>query len=358
MPSSTSSFERVVPERRWRAILAAAVVAATLVTAGWEVWLRRHGYEVAFDDDADLWAAARSRLDGAGPDALVLIGDSRTQFDIDLEVLGRGLGGPAPIQLATVGTNPLYLLEHFAADEDFRGTVVCGFSPGLFFRPPGMAEKRPRLGIERYEHWSLAQRASLSLFLPLDRRLAFLNKEEFDLRSLIEQIDVPQRDGVNAIFVPWIGNIDELDRRARLRRRVETDEEFRDRVRAVWMSRLPPPPPDRVLAAAAREGERQRTLWRAFAAVDRIRRRGGRVIYLHLPSSGALRDFEQKAFPRPHFWDALLAATGAPGIHYQDHRELAGFECPEWSHLSAADSVEFTRRLVPLLKPHLPPRYE
>jgi hypothetical protein len=354
MPSSTSSFERVIPERRWGRILAATAVICALAVSGWEVWLRRHGSEVALDDDADLWAAARARLDVSRPDALVLIGDSRTLFDIDLEVLERGLGGPAPVQLATVGTNPLYLLEYFAADQHFHGTVLSGFSPALYFTPPGKKETLPRRGIERYENWSLAQKASFELFLPLDRRLTFLNKEQFDLRSFVEQIDVPQRDGVAGNFVPWISIIDDVDRRARLRRRVETDEAFRNRVRDTWMLRLPPPPPDPVLARAQREGERHRTLWRAFAAVEKIRRRGGRVIYLHLPSSGRVREFEQRAFPRPHFWDALLAATGAPGIHYQDHRELAGFDCPEWSHLSASDSVEFTRRLVPLLKPHLP----
>lgn len=39
-----------------------------------------------------------------------------------------------------------------------------------------------------------------------------------------------------------------------------------------------------------------------------------------------------------------------PGIHFEDFRELASFECPEWSHLSAGNAVEFTRRLVPHLR--------
>ena len=46
----------------------------------------------------------------------------------------------------------------------------------------------------------------------------------------------------------------------------------------------------------------------------------------------------------------LLKVTGAPGIYFEDHPELAGFDCPEWSHLSAGDSVEFTKRLVPHLR--------
>jgi hypothetical protein len=46
----------------------------------------------------------------------------------------------------------------------------------------------------------------------------------------------------------------------------------------------------------------------------------------------------------------LLQATGAPGIYFEDFPELAGFNCPEWSHLSAGDSVEFSKRLVPHLR--------
>ena len=355
MPSSTSSFDRPVPERRWGAILAAAAVTTALMAGGWEMWWRSRGYQPSLEDDADLWAAARSRIDSAPRDQIILIGDSRTLFDIDLVELQRGLGGPLPIQLATVGTNPLFMLEHLAGEEKVRGTVIVGVTPALYFLPPGMVEELPRKGLARYRDWSLAQKASFHLYMPLDRRLAFLNGEMLDLRKLIEHLDLPQRDGVDASFVPFIYTIDR-DRRARLRSALETDEAFRDQVRAIWMHFIPPPPPDPLVAEAEREGERHRTLWRTWAAVERIRARGGRVLFVLYPSDGALRDIEEKGFPRRRWWDALLAATGAPGIHYRDHRELAGFKCPEWSHLSAADSVEFTRRLVPLLKPHLPPR--
>jgi hypothetical protein len=42
--------------------------------------------------------------------------------------------------------------------------------------------------------------------------------------------------------------------------------------------------------------------------------------------------------------------TGAPGIYYPDFPDLSGFNCPEWSHLSASDSVEFSKCLVPHLR--------
>ncbi len=54
--------------------------------------------------------------------------------------------------------------------------------------------------------------------------------------------------------------------------------------------------------------------------------------------------------PRQGPWNRLLQMSGAPGIYFEDYPELASFTCPEMSHLSAPDSVEFTKRLVPHLK--------
>jgi hypothetical protein len=46
----------------------------------------------------------------------------------------------------------------------------------------------------------------------------------------------------------------------------------------------------------------------------------------------------------------MLAVTGAPGIHFEDHTELSEFNCPEWSHLDGPDAAEFTRKLLPLVE--------
>lgn len=328
-------------------MLGLALAITVVLTAGWEAVLRARGYEPSLDDSPDLWALARARV---GERSLVLVGDSRTLFDLDLDELERGLGA-RPVQLATVGTNPLFMLEHLAGDEDFRGTVITGFSPHLFFVPPGANEDAPRKGLERFRHGSLAQEASFYLFRPLDRHLVLFNSRAFDLRSLIKQIRLPQREGVDDSFVPYTYTLDD-ERQARMRMQVVTDPAFRDQIRNVWVGRRKPPPMD-LAARAAREGDRHVTLWRAHRAVSRIRARGGRVVFVHLPSSGALREREDQVRPRAAHWDALLAVTQAPGIHWLDHPELAGFVCPEWSHLSAADSPAFTRRLVPLLRQHL-----
>ncbi len=84
--------------------------------------------------------------------------------------------------------------------------------------------------------------------------------------------------------------------------------------------------------------------------MEKIRARGGKVVFVRFPMTGKLKEFEDRTQPRGRAWTRLLNDTKAPGIYFEDYPELAGFDCPEWSHLSAADSVEFTKRLVPHLR--------
>jgi hypothetical protein len=82
------------------------------------------------------------------------------------------------------------------------------------------------------------------------------------------------------------------------------------------------------------------------ACIDKLRARGGKIVFVRFPVTGELKKLEDAQTPRAQTWDPLIQQTGAPGIYFEDFLELASFECPEWSHLSAGDSVEFTKRMV------------
>ena len=333
------------------AIITLAMTA--LLATGWEILARQRGFVPGLDDTPDLWARAHERFDDAPPDQVVFIGSSRILFDLDIEEFHKAAGGPRPIQLATVGTNELFMLEKLA-NSNFRGTAIVSFVPGLTFLPPFAAKKIVNKAVERYEKGSLAQRASAWLWQLLDARLASLQSDELTLRKLIEQTDIPQREGLEgpALFLPYLYDIDE-ERRGWM---IDADEARLDQIKANWVFPDPPSTDPPAQQAAEKEGLRQQILWREYNAVRRIRERGGQVIYIRFPSSGGVLEQENRDFPRAKTWDALLAVTGAPGIHFEDHAELASFPCPEWSHLSAADSIEFTRRLMPLILPHLQSR--
>jgi hypothetical protein len=84
--------------------------------------------------------------------------------------------------------------------------------------------------------------------------------------------------------------------------------------------------------------------------VEKLRARGGKIVFVRFPVSGELKALEDRLNPRTRDWERLLKETNVPGIYFEDFPELASFTCPEWSHLSAGDSVEFSKLLVPHLR--------
>jgi len=85
-------------------------------------------------------------------------------------------------------------------------------------------------------------------------------------------------------------------------------------------------------------------------AVQKFRARGGKIVFVRFPVAGELKTLEDRTTPRSQTWDRIMKETNSPGIYYEDFPELSSFNCPEWSHLSAGDSVEFSKRLVPHLR--------
>jgi hypothetical protein len=84
--------------------------------------------------------------------------------------------------------------------------------------------------------------------------------------------------------------------------------------------------------------------------VATLRARGVEVLFVRMPSAGPFLELENSIFPRVGTWNALLTATGAPGIHFEDYPELQGLDLPEWSHLSRADAERFTESLYRILE--------
>ncbi len=92
------------------------------------------------------------------------------------------------------------------------------------------------------------------------------------------------------------------------------------------------------------EAETAAIVERFVLAADAIRKRGGDVVLVHLPHEGAVRERERR--PRDRYWDRLAHAVGGVTIHFEDHTALAGFPCPDGSHLDVADTARFTRELA------------
>jgi hypothetical protein len=210
--------------------------------------------------------------------------------------------------------------------------------------------------LRRYHSWNYAQRWSHELAIPLERQVAFVRQEDLTLAKLLERIPIPNRAGaqVSPKFPPYFYSL-ERDRRARMVPQAAiVGSELNRQITSTWLPLFTPPPPPwfippEVFGKMMMEGMEKRFAETA-KHIARIQARGGRVVFLRLPVSSPLIDQEEKIAPRVATWDRLVRENGVPAIHFAEHAELSTFHCPEWSHLSASDSVEFTRRLVPHLQ--------
>ena len=346
-------FERPIPQIPWRGITVIVVVVVIAAACAWEFYCRSLGYGPTLNDNEDLWTINRQRIK---PESVVIIGDSRGWYDLDLDELQKGLG-KRPVQLAMGGGCAYPVLADLAADKTFHGTIICSFVPWLFFAPPGTPPmERGEKAVRRSHTQTPAQCASQYFAMPLEEHVAFLKQEELTLDDLLKRLPIPNRPGarVPPRLPPYFGTLDR-ERRARMTEEcARPGSELQKRIQQIWLPLFTPHPPPSyiptdVFMAKMKDAIEKRAR-DTIAAVEKLRGRGGKVVFVRLPVSGGLKALEDKTTPRNQTWDPLLQGTGAPGIYFEDFPELAGFNCPEWSHLSAGDSVEFSKRLVPHLR--------
>lgn len=352
MTDSTLGIHRTIPVQPWPVLAVIVAIVLAVLATGWEVRCRAAGYQPSLDDTRDLWVENRRRVT---PDGVVIVGSSRGLFGLDLDEIEQGLG-QRPVQLCLVGSCVYPILKSLADDTSFHGTVLCDLVPGLLM-VPSMAPPyhNSEAALERARTQTKAQRWSHFISLPLEYSFASLQQEDLTLSALLHGLPIPnrQRAQIGPPLPPDFYSID-ADRRARMEERVLTDAALRDHIKHGWVPLFTPPPKPHWIPDAAFGDFMQKLVEGRFAAmaaaVSAIRDRGGRVVFLRMPSSGDLRVVEDKLTPRAAIWERLLRESGAPGIDAEDHQELNNFDLPEWSHLSAKDSVEFTHRLVPHLR--------
>ena len=354
MHLSTSNFERSIPNLPWPGLLIRVVAFTLIATAAWELCCRAVGYAPTLNDTSDLWA---DRREAVKPDSTVVIGDSRALFDLDLNELER-IFAERPIQLSLVGSSAYPILLNLVEDEAFHGTVIVGMVPLMFFAPAGPPVETSEKALKHYRTRTISQKVNHQLEMLTQQNLAFLKQEDLTLSALLKKIPIDNRTGalIAPKLPPYFYTLDS-ERRARMVESCMRPGPLQTRVKEGWpalFSRPPPPnwiPPEAFSKKMAQASEDR--FQNTVTKVNEFRARGGKVVFVRFPVSGKLKAIEDAATPRTQIWARLINETQAPGIYFEDYSELARFECPEWSHLSAPDSIEFTRALIPHLRSSL-----
>lgn len=327
--------QRPVPAQRWGVILLGAVALFAVLTGCWEAYWRAYGVVPGVRNGLGLWAIQRRRLDAGEGNATVLLGSSRMYFDVQLPVWER-LAGRAPIQLSYEGTSPMTAIEDLAADPQFTGRLLIGVAPDLFFIGGGRGD-----AAAAYAHKeSPAQRVGQWLSMHLVEPFLAFDDPDFALATVLKRQDWPKRAGRHWFTDVRKLSLEEPSRNAYLWAKVSDDPEYLKLVRSVWQEGFVTYPGDPTPAEELKGAREQ--IERMVQAMARLRAHGVQVLFARLPSSGPYLAYEEQHFPRAQTWEALLAATHAPGIYFQDYPQMQGYYLPEWSHMGRADAERFT----------------
>jgi hypothetical protein len=326
---------RPVPARPWGAILLGAIAVFVVLIGSWEAYWRTYGVVPGARNSFGLWAIQRRRIDAGEGSATVLLGSSRLHFDVQLPVWER-LAGKAPIQLSYGGTSPMTAIEDLAADPKFTGRLLVGVAPKLFFSGGGRGDAAAAYVRKESPAQRMGQWLSMHLVEPL---LAF-DDPDFALATVLQRQHWWKRPGKYWFTDVRKLSIDAPTRNAYLWAKVSDDLKYRALARSIWqegfVSYPGDPTPEEELKTAREQIERM------VKAMVQLRAHGVQVLFARLPSDGPYLAYENQHFPRDKTWDALLAATHAQGIHFQDYPQMQGFYLPEWSHMTRAEAERFT----------------
>jgi hypothetical protein len=314
-----------------RSLLVALFLALVLL-GGLEGFFRQRGVPPSLADDHDLWCAERDRVAALGPGDVVLLGGSRMQLDFALDTFRERYPHRRIVQLAIDGSTPFAALADLAEHSRFAGMVLCDVHAycNADYGAPGDVQAQYVRSYHR--DWGPSRAINQRLLSQLQQRLAIANAA-VGLNGLINGLRTRHfsrpayytRADRETAFDYTLMAVD-------ARRQLET----------AWV--------ENVERARAAYRQRGRAAWEADAErvgqlVRSIQARGGTVLFARFPTSGAVREREERLFPRAAFWDPFLQRTGASGLNYADSPALSRFKCAEGSHLDYRDTPAFTQTL-------------
>lgn len=318
---------------KWIAVYVVATLVALTAVATMENYWREKNYQPALIDSKELWSLQRDQLASHGKHALVFIGASRTLYGVDLPYIRDRWPAYKPVMLAINGHYPLNMLGALAQDDDFLGTVIIDIdSRGLSKYNHAMQDGY----IAYYANiWSPSHK-SHRLLLSYWQENMVIAGPRFGLVDSISRL-------MGRGEMPHPANfITERDRNSSLDfsavNATALAENFAHGLQAD-LEANPPLAPQQWLADLA-----QVVGW-----VERIQRRGGKVIFYTPPVMGAQYRLAEAAYPRRSYWDVFIERNGFNGLLAEDIPEMADIELPDESHMDRSQKAAYTRMLMEAL---------
>ena len=325
---------------------------ATLSLTVWELYCRSEQYQIAPSDDKDLWSHQRAKVDKLTQEDIVIIGSSRAMFNFQLDEWEKEQGNK-PINIAAAGSTVLPVFKDIVNNSQFNGTLIVGVTPPLYWAPQSpdvipfnriqkwVNHYHKRTYADKFNHFIAKNGPQKAFSFLTTSNERFYN--ELDLRSLIERIPTAKRIPDLPPF-PILYQVND-DRNAKLMPQVATDTNYANEITTFWSTVLTPPTNSKISSEII--DDNRKTITKETAElVQKLKNRGGKVIFVRCPSQNKVREIEKTYFPRNTYWDDLVSSSGVPAYHFEDYPFMDKYTLPEWSHLATSDAKSFTKDFV------------
>ncbi len=355
MHLSTSSSNDRLPKANWVMIWLGILAVIFSIVAFFEWHIRSLGWSPSVVDSPDLWVEQRKKASALGDKALILVGASRMQLDMDTQVL-REKTKLEPIQLAIDGTSYLPVLENLANDPQITGTVLVsvnaynmrqGIPKDTSVQWVNYYEQIKNRGIEPYRLINNKIKAWLnnSLVTHLEgakpytvvSKLAFTQKTAGNY--LITHADRSRDADYKKVQMP---NFYAARLQRHFGRAVIKDAKTFDEFFSAYQQAIKSTP-------VAGRPEFIKNLKHLIEVSNKIEAHGGKVIFIRFPTSKLVWEVDNKRYPKEKFW-RVIAEKHPRSVNFSDYEKLKKFNAPDGSHLDYRDKKEFTTSLVKILK--------
>jgi len=360
MPSSISNSDGNASDRfPWLRVFVAVALLSLAFTALMEVDLAWLGYQPTVQDSPERWAKERARASRLGDRALILIGNSRFQLGLDLDKL-RSETNLEPIQLAIDGTSFVPVLKGLADDPSITGPILVDYSSGAVEESgvPGRTEAEI---YERAYRRELSRNPNDYSLIRIESKLTEIVHENLrsyadgatPLMSLLTRV-MPQAKSEQYLVTRTdrsrmadyhIGSISHryyfrVARTLGMEKSIDLAAPNVERILRSKIDAIKPHSISNFMVGTHRVLEMKAS----------IEARGGKVIFIEMPTSGMVREIEGRTFPREIFLKAFEREIGTTAISAIDDPDLQKFNCPDGSHLDFRDRAKFTEKLVHALE--------
>ena len=332
--SSSTTLGRHPRHLNGLSFLATVVVLTVLAITGMEMFWRSKGHFPVVGDTASRWGLYVDKIPDNDPSAILVVGSSRVQLGIDTDLMQREMGASTAIQLSRAASSPMPMLDYLMNATEFSGTLICGINPGLMFDAQERGQDNVRAMLE--------QRENRPYYTPLEEILLGWSQGGFTVNNA----SVSWKLAGNAIFrgkwpTPPYGRLTG-SRFMRVDYELCTDLE---KLRADYMN---------VVQDGHAMGDEQfKALLNDLQQVRHtVERRGGRILFVRMPSSDVLWDLEDARCPKDRFWNVLKERFGSDAVHFHEIEQALGepFVCPDSNHLDYRDAARLTEYLCDHLR--------